>query len=307
MSPQGCPFPVLAWFTPGKCQCQGGHKIRVFCTCLVLHATQWDGLVGLSPAESKQGGGDSSEFSHVGLESISVEVKSKNQFHLSVEFAIFIRQIYFFLDKQFATFLFFTPVGIGQPELLFSPAQRCSAQCCTACFIWKEYFLFMLVKSLFFEARRFCLRKWNPLKVLYNYLHDYLKCLPWLCSELRGVDRQPTAYRRPQFFLWGGGMEFWRLLASGRVEQAVILYLWRDVCAWGGEPSSNVTKWMMDEFCVGCRCLWTPHPAQLTAGLKLKSTSSCALGQHRGDLETLEVTLWVSFREPCCGLYPAGN
>lgn len=99
------------------------------------------------------------------------------------------------LAVQSATFLFFAPIGIRQHELLFSPAQRCSAQCCASCFIWKEYFLFMLVKILFFsEARRFCLRKSNPLKVLHNYLHDYLKCLPWLCSELRGIDKQPAAY-----------------------------------------------------------------------------------------------------------------
>lgn len=102
-----------------------------------------------------------------------------------------------------------------------------------------QYFLFMLV-SIFSEARRFCLRKPNPLKVLYNYLHYYLKCLPWCCSELRGVDRQPTVYWCLHFFLWGGGMEFWRLSASSSMDQAIILCLWRDVYAW---------RWAFQQCC----------------------------------------------------------
>lgn len=209
-SSQGCPFTVLAWFTPGKCQCQDGHKISLLYISLVLSVRWWDGLAGLSPTESKQVGGDSSKFSHVGLETILFRWKSraKINFILALSFPFLSGRSIFSLDEQFATFLFFTPIGIGQPELVFPPAKRCSAQCCTACFVWKEYCLFVLVKTLFSDARRFCLRKSNPLKVLYNYLHDYLKCLPWLCSKLRGVDRQPAAYRRLQFFLRGGGIGF---------------------------------------------------------------------------------------------------
>ena len=201
-----------------------------------------------------------------------------------VLFAIFVRQIYFFHLMNNLPFYFLLPLAL---DILSCSAQkRCSAQCCTTCFIWKEYFLFMLVKSLFPEARRFCLRKSNPLKILYNYLHDYLKCLPWLCSELRGIDRQPAAYRRLQFFLreeeWGSE-DCLPLVGWSRPSSSVSGVMWMH---GGGEPSSSVAKWTMDEFWMGCRCLWTPHPTQLTAGLKLKSSSSCALGQCRGNLET---------------------
>lgn len=178
----------------------------------------------------------------------------------------------------------FGPTGTGQPELLFSPVQRCSTQCYTACFMWKENFIFM--QCFVWENQM----PWKYCIIIFIIILKF--CLPWLCSELRGTDKQPAAYWHLQFFLQGGGMVFWRLplLACSKPSPSVS----GGTCVhWRGEPSSNVIKWMMDEFCVECRCLWMPHPAQLTAGLKLKSTSSPAVGQCRGNLE---IKLWAAFK-----------
>ena len=74
-------------------------------------------MAGLSPTDSKQGAGNASKFSHMSLESILVEVKSKNQIHLSAVCHFCQTDLFFSLDEQFA-FLFFAPIGIGHPELL---------------------------------------------------------------------------------------------------------------------------------------------------------------------------------------------
>lgn len=110
------------------------------------------------------------KFSHMGLEFILWKSRVKINFFLVLRFPFLSGRSVFPPDEQLTTFLFFASIDNG--HLSCSSHQHEGIQLSAVCYMWKEYFLFMLVWSNFSKARRFCLRISNPLKVLYNYLHD---------------------------------------------------------------------------------------------------------------------------------------
>lgn len=63
--------------------------------------------------QSKQGGGDSIKFCHMGLESILWKSSVKINFFLALRFPFLSGRSIVFLDEQLTTFLFFASIGNG--------------------------------------------------------------------------------------------------------------------------------------------------------------------------------------------------
>lgn len=78
---------------------------------LVLHVRWWDVLAGLSPTDSKQGGGNSSKFSHMVLSPFQWKSRAKINFILVLSLLFLLGRSIFSLEEQFATFLFFASTG----------------------------------------------------------------------------------------------------------------------------------------------------------------------------------------------------